>query len=110
MTRAAEDALARAEAAFAQLPRLMEAEVKLGAVEELTTKTYQDRTRNARKSTKGYINRRGANEVEVVLEAGAEYASFLRGRGFSNIDEVARDTAAGIQGQIDALGERVTGR
>lgn len=108
VTRGAEEAGTRAERELASIPRIMLAEVRLGAVEELKTKTYQDRTRNARESTRGRQERTSGAETVVSLDAGAEYASYLRARGFSSIDDVARETGEAIADQFAAMGKRIT--
>ncbi len=85
-----------ADEEFLALPRRMASVVKVAAAFELGVKSYVDRTGNARRSTKGYIDRTSVSETVAVLEAGAEYASYLRDRGFSHIDDAGRAAEAAM--------------
>jgi len=91
------------------LPARMLNAVKQGAEYERQHKTYQDRTGDLRSSTVGEMDRSTANNVQVRLEMGEEYASYVAKRGFSAIKEAARATGEAIQDEIDAIGERITG-
>ncbi len=99
---------ARAIEELKTLPRRMAGIVKMAAAIEVSTKTYTDRTKNARQSTKGYIDRTSAGETVAILEAGAEYASYLAARGFSHIDEVGRAAELQIADSIEDMGATAT--
>lgn len=92
------EALTRAAVAdIKQLPDRMREAVKSAAEYELRTKTYVDRTRRLRKSTKGKLESRALASVVAILQADMPYASYVvagraKGyRGWSNMDLAGRE-------------------
>ena len=92
------------------LPDRMLNAVRQGAEYEKSRKTYQDRTGKLRSSTVGRMDNSNANNAQVTLEMGEEYASYVNRMGFSAIDEAAKATSDAIADAIEDIGERVTGR
>lgn len=100
---------ARAVQQLGSLGKRMLSVAKVGAEYEKGHKTYQDRTGNLKKSTKGVAKENRKDNVEVDLEMGMDYASFVKRRGYSEIDAAAKLTEGGIQDQIDAIAKAITG-
>lgn len=78
---------------------------KLAAVFELEHKTYERRTGDLDRGTKGSMVTNSANDITVEFIMNTDYASYLRDRGFTAFDEAgiaARDT---IQDFIDGMTE-----
>lgn len=64
---------------------------------------YQNRTGNLEGSTRGYATRQG-DEIEVSLEMGMDYASYVVDRGFSNIDVAEKMLATNIENYLTTIG------
>ena len=73
------------------------------AAYERSTHRYQNRTGNLEGSTRGYATRQG-NEIEVSLEMGMDYASYIVDKGFSNIDVAEKMLETSIENYLTRLG------
>lgn len=84
--------------AMKQMDKAMLKAVQNGATFERRFKTYQDRTGNLKRSTRGFLAPALLSNGEklFVLEMGEEYASFVDARGFSKIKMAQQFTKAAM--------------
>lgn len=78
------------------LPKRMEVAVKAGAAFERSHKSYHDQTGNLRSHTKGFLSIDRKDEVVATLEMAEDYASYVKRRGLSAIDEASKNTELAI--------------
>jgi hypothetical protein len=88
------------EAQFAQLAQAMRAAVQLGAQYERSNHTYQNRTGNLERSTKGKLVRVDRRAIRAELVMGMPYASYVVRRGFSTINSTSVRVRDSIRDQI----------
>jgi hypothetical protein len=104
-----EQAEADAVDGFRGLGGRMRSAVQLGAQYERDNKTYQNRTGDLLRSTKGRLDRNSKDEIVAELEMGMGYADHVRALGFSAIDEAANRADVAIADAIEAVGDKVAG-
>lgn len=73
------------------------------AAYERANHTYKNRTGNLERSTQGSVTKDG-DTFEVSLVMGMEYASYVVGRGFSQIDIAEQMLATDIEDYLNRVG------
>lgn len=82
----------------------VERRLKQAALEERFTHRYQNQTGHLQQSTAAVVVSETDNEIEVHLEIGEEYASYVVDRGFSDFEDIAAEAFADIDSiLIEAL-------
>lgn len=84
--------------------------LRRAAAEEVSGHTYQNRTTNLENSTFASDIRQGYGEYSVELGARMEYASFVEGRGYSRITEIAEAAFTEVDYYFDGERDRLSGR
>jgi hypothetical protein len=87
--------------------KVMSSAVQIGAQFERDHKTYQNRTGDLQRGTRGKLDRNSKEEVVAELIMNTDYASYVKARGFSSIDEASRRTAAQISEGLKDIENKV---
>lgn len=89
------------------IPEIMLEAVKNRAAFERRTHVWNNITGLLEKNTRGQMVSRDADPVTVELVMEREYASYVRDRGRTNIDDRAEEAAALMQRKFNAIGDRL---
>ena len=100
----------RAEEELGRTARIMKAVADIGALNERRDHAYHNRTGNLQRSTGATIEGSSISRVEVDLEMGMEYASYVVRRGLSTVEKQAAEVASGIEIALEAQAERIAGK
>jgi hypothetical protein len=76
-----------------------------GAELAITTKTYRDRTGDLTSSTIAYIVEDSDGMVQVNLEMGMPYATYIIDKGLSDFTEISDGVAMQLDQVLDRFGE-----
>ena len=85
------------------IDRAMRRYVQKAAAYERANHYYQNRTGNLERSTQGSVTKDG-DTFEVSLVMGMDYASYVVGRGFSQIDVAEKMLETDIENYLNNLG------
>ena len=99
----------RAELELAGIPDLMKRTVAMGAAYERMSHAYRNRTGRLQASTREVVVSRTRRLSQVNLEMGMHYASYVRGRGLSNIDSAANRVTAELTERFSEMARRIAG-
>ena len=83
----------RANEVFEEMPRAVLSFIQEGAETLVASDPYQDRTTNLRNSTEAQIFDDSVDSWEFDLAMDQPYASYVRDKGFSFIDDVADEVS-----------------
>jgi hypothetical protein len=98
---------AKIELSGTNIARTMRAIAADWATYEKKNHRYVNRTGNAQRSTRARTTADARDYVSIDLIAGADYASFLNARGFSQIDTAGIYAAKGIQNALENMAARI---
>lgn len=90
-----------------EMAKAIERRLQEAAIEERFTHAYQNQTGHLQQSTGAVVVSESDNEVEIHLEMGEEYASYVVDRGYSKFEEIAAEAFADIDGIILDAAERL---
>jgi hypothetical protein len=90
-----------------ELVRAIEHRLKEAAMTERFTHEYKNQTGHLQQSTEAAVVSETDNEIEIHLEMGEEYASYVVDRGYSEFEEIAAEAFRDIDGIIFDMSDRL---
>lgn len=97
-TRDMERAEGATETDLRERLRKVERRLKEAALEERLTHTYQNQTGHLQQSTAAVVVSEDDDGIEIHLEMGEEYATYVIDRGYSRFEKIASEAFQDIDG------------